>query len=122
MKKNIKFVGFHGETHHKKLVSDLIDNSIAKFDLYSKFQGNMTIRKVSAKYSPSSELFLCELDFHGDQRRGHLFFKKSGRTLLECLRLTLDAAEKSLRRESKTRQSRMRRHFTKINRLIEQAA
>lgn len=122
MKTTLKFVGLAAFDHHKDLVRDLVTDSIEKFDLHSKFRSIVTIRKISTKFSPSSELYECELNLYGGFNCGHLFFKKNGHSLIESARSTLLAAEKALRRESKTRQSRMRKNYYKVNRQLELAA
>lgn len=109
MKTKLRFVGLEAFSHHRDYIFDILDSTIARFDLNDKFQSEIVVRKESKKYNPNIEFYTCEINFFGDRRRGHLFFKKTSKNFYEVVKKTLAAAEKSLRRESKTRLSRMRK-------------
>ncbi len=80
MRTNIRFIGLEGFKHHTDFIQKAIDSSVGVFDQKNKFTSDVTIRKESGKFKSSSDLFICELNFFGDKKRGQMFFKKHGKT------------------------------------------
>lgn len=110
MKTYIQFQGIKGLNHHFEFVNEIVSSSIAKFEKIKEFVTRVKIKKISSKYKFSEEAYECELFIHSDKNHGSYFFKKTSEDFYESIRSALNAAEKTLRRESKNRASIRRQH------------
>lgn len=111
MRTLIHFQGFEAFEHHFEFVNNLVKSSINKFDIYNKFTTRIKLKELKSKHKYSNNRFECEISIVGDKKKGDMFFKKSSVDFYESVRMTTRAAEKSLRRESKTRTARKRKNI-----------
>lgn len=117
MKTLIQFQGFEGFEHHFDFVNELVESSVEKFDTSGKFKARIKLKELKSKHQFSKDKFECELTISGDRRKGEMFFKKSADNFYDSIRRVMRAAEKTLRRESKTRLARKRKSYIPARKL-----
>lgn len=118
MKLNTQFVGFEAFSNHHEFLSNESSVYIEKFESGREFNCSVVVKQLSHKHAYLAEKYECEIRLFGSILKKAFIFKKSASDFYGAIRLSMRAAEKALRRESKLRLSRKRKLFAKINRKL----
>lgn len=113
MKLHLHFKNLQALDHHKEFILAEAEEGVGRYERNKEFIVDIFVKKNVKAHKQASDLYECEVTFKGDRTRSLLFFKKTDANFYTAIRKALEATEKTLRRESRTRAVRRRRNFNR---------